>query len=247
MSKPLQKFVNRLTTRSALSSEAIAGLLALDPVKTTHQARWDLVRPGQTVDFACLVDSGLVGRWEQFSDGSRRIAAIYIAGDMCDLHSVPEPKASWGITPLNRADIYQVPHDDLRRLFVKHADLAMAFWRDTIADASILAKLATTLSGLPARERVAHIICEFAIRSEVAGVLTGDTLTVPMTQSHFADLAGVSVVHMSRILRSLAEDGAIQTERGEIRVIDRALIERIADFDPRYLLLSRAPKQMLSR
>ncbi|QNM82610.1 Crp/Fnr family transcriptional regulator [Sphingomonas sabuli] len=236
MDRPLSRFLNRLLLRSALSQEAQNSLLALDPPRTEKKARWDLVRSGQITSFACLVASGTIGRSEQFSDGSRRTAALYIEGDMCDLHSVAVPVARWNITALTDCAIYEVPHTDLRRLHDQYPDLAMAFWRDTVVDASILAKWVTVLSGLSTKSRVAHILCEYGTRAQAAG-LEKEGASFPLTQSQLAELAGTTPVHISRTLKALADAGAIGISRGCSRILDFEKLCRIGEFDPTYLML----------
>lgn len=240
MDKPLSRYLKRLLIRSDLSSEACNALLELDPPRATKAARWDLVRSGQHTDFACLVDGGIVGRSAKFSDGSRRTAALFLAGDMCDLHSAAVPTARWFITALTDCCIYEVPHEDLHRLRNQFPDLAMAFWRDTVADANVLAKGVTVLSGLSTRGRVAHILCEYTVRAEVAGIITSGPVLFPLTQAQLAELAGTTPVHISRTVRAMAEEGFIDATKGAIIIRDREALGRIAEFDPSYLMLERS-------
>ena len=160
MSRPLERFLRRLELRSQLSPAEKAALLAIDAELVVRQARWDLVRPGEKVDYACLVSSGIVGRSETFADGRRQTSAIFIAGDMADLQSVAVPVAAWAITALTDAEVYQVPHASLRAVGEEFPRVAEAFWRDTVADGSALSKWVAVLSRHPARKRLAHLLCE---------------------------------------------------------------------------------------
>lgn len=239
MTRPLERFLNRLLLRSELSAAARKALLSIDARLIEKRARWDIVRAGDRVDVACLVEQGIIGRSEQFADGSRRTAAYYVPGDMCDLHSVAVPVARWNITALTDCKIYEVPHDALRRAFESHNDLAMAYWRDTIADASILAKTVTALSGTEARQRVAHVLCEFGIRIQAAGLGSRIAFSFPLTQAQLAEMIGTTPVHLSRVLQQLGKEGVIRQSRGSIDIENLTLLERVAEFDPDYLLLER--------
>jgi CRP-like cAMP-binding protein len=86
------------------------------------------------------VVEGLVGRFDQMKDGRRQISALYIPGDMCDLHSTVMPVAGWGLEAITTTTVLHVPHYDLRNLATEFPNVALAFWRDTTADASVLAK-----------------------------------------------------------------------------------------------------------
>ena len=141
----LRKFLARLLLRSELSEEERQAILALDGDVVRTVAHRDIVRPGQTIDYACLVIGGLAGRFDQLASGKRQITALHIIGDMCDLHSVAVPHTGWGIEALSDTLTLRIPHHALRNLTVSNPRIAFAFWRDTIADASILAKWISAL------------------------------------------------------------------------------------------------------
>ena len=237
MPRPLERFLRRLLLRSKLSPAARGALLAIDAPIVSQRSRWDIVRAGERVSTACLVEEGIVGRSEQFADGSRRTAAYYVPGDMCDLHSVAVPTAGWNITALTDCRVYEVPHEALRAVFDTFPEVAMAFWRDTTADSSILAKMVTILSGLSARERVAHVLCEFGVRMQTAELGSRLQFPFPLTQAQLAELVGTTAVHMSRIIQQLSKEGVLVQKRGSIEVKDLPMLERIAEYDPQYLLL----------
>src|SRR3954469_523591 len=131
----LQKFLSRVLSRSALSSEEQRAILSLNCRASQFPARIDIVSPDERVDYACLVGSGVVGRFDQMRNGQRQTTAFYIAGDMCDLHSVVAPTAAWGLAALSAATILHVPHSELRELVLTYPRVALAFWRDATADA----------------------------------------------------------------------------------------------------------------
>ena len=137
----LSRFLNRLLSRSVLSDAECEAVLGL--TSHAHQVRpnYDIITPGQTVAHACLVANGTVARYDQMNDGRRQLTAFHIAGDMCDLHSVVCPTAAWGLLAMSTVTILNVPHCELKDLALRYPNIAMAFWRDSTADASILAKM----------------------------------------------------------------------------------------------------------
>lgn len=241
---PLERFLERLQLRSEISSRSRKALLSVEVSFETCPARWDIVRAGQKVESACLVATGLVGRAEQFADGTRRTAAYYVAGDMCDLHSVAISVAGWYIAALTDCEICKVPHKYLLTLFERFPDLSIAFWRDTIADASVSAKWVTLLSGAPARQRLAHLLCEYGVRVQAAGMGTLNSFPFPLTQAQIAEIIGTTSVHVSRVMKQLSLDGILHQRRGAIEVEDLASLERVAEFDRQYLLFRRDPSQL---
>ena len=228
--------------RSQLSQEEREAILALDGREVFTAAHCDIVRPGQTVDFACLVIDGLAGRFDQLANGHRQITALHIPGDMCDLHSVAVPHAGWGIEALTGTNTLRVAHEALRELTIKFPAIAYAFWRDTIADASILAKWISALGRRSAKARMAHLICEMGIRIEQANLGTRNLFRLPATQGQLADVLGVTTVHLNRTFQTLRRDGLLFTDETTIQVPDFDRLRSTAEFDVQYLLLDTGAK-----
>lgn len=233
----LEKFLARLRLRSPLSAQEEDAILALPGSEVKTDAHRDIVRPGQTTDFACLVVDGLAGRFDQLASGHRQITALHIMGDMCDLHSVAVPHAGWGIEALTTTKTLKIPHAPLRELIIQFPAIAFAFWRDTIVDASILAKWISALGRRGAKSRLAHLICEMGIRMQQAGLGTRTEFRLAATQAQLADVLGLTAVHLNRTLQTLRRDGVLFTSGFEVKVTDLSHLCAIAEFDPQYLLL----------
>lgn len=231
----LDLFLQRLLLRSVLSNEQREAIRALPRRDASVAPGRDIVRPGETADHACLVVEGLVSRFDMLLDGRRQTVALYIPGDMCDLHSVPVPMSGWGLEALTPTQVLFVPHDAMREL-VKDPDLALAFWRDTTVDASILAKWVANLGRKNAPPRVAHLLCELGVRMEQAGIGSRTAFPLPMTQAQLADVVGLTPVHLNRTLKALAVEG-VALSRGAVRIADWPALAQMAEFDPTYLLL----------
>ncbi len=239
----LDRFLARLTLRSLLSEEEQEAVLTLDGREVFTAAHCDIVRPGQTIDFACLVIDGLAGRFDQLANGHRQITALHIPGDMCDLHSVAVPHTGWGIEALTGTNILRVPHGPIRDLTIKYPAIAYALWRDTIVDASILSKWISALGRRSAKLRMAHLICEMGIRMEQAKLGTRNRYRLPATQAQLADVVGVTTVHLNRTFQSLRRDRLLFTEGMNIQVLDFERLCSMAEFDAGYLLLEPGANQ----
>ena len=228
-------FLRRLQLRSILSEEEEAAIRSLPYREATIEAGRDIVRPGEKTDHACMVVEGLVSQFDMLLDGRRQTVALYIPGEMCDLQSVPVPRAGWGLEASAASKVLFVPHEPLRKL-IEDANLALAFWRDTVVDGSILAKWVSNLGRKAAPPRVAHLFCEIGIRMEHAGLGTRTEFDFPMTQAQLADVVGLTSVHLNRTLKGLAAKG-VTFARKTVRIADWHLLAAMAEFDPAYLLL----------
>ena len=234
---PLSLFLKRLLLRSALTGEEQRAILGLHGSKHRYVAHADIVRPGEHVESACLVAKGLVARYDQRLDGRRQITSLYIAGDMCDLHSVVAPKASWSITAVNAAMVIRIPHAQLRNLCVNYPAIALAFWRDGTVDASIFAKWVGNVGRKSAKERITHLFCEMGVRSEAAGLGTRSSFDLPVTQEQLGEATGLTAVHVNRSLQEIRRQNLLSFRNGLAEVPDWSALAAVAEFDPAFLML----------
>ena len=219
-----------------LSQEEQDAVSSLPRQIAEYGAHIDLVRPGDTIAHATLIAAGNVGRFDQMRDGSRQVTAIYIPGDMCDLYSVVAPTTGWGLTSLGASTVLKIAHADLRQLALDHPNLAMAFWRDTVFDASILAKWVSNAGRKDALARIAHFLCEMGIRMERASLGTKEKYELAMTQEQIGDAMGLTSVHVNRMLRALKEMGAATFKSHQVRITAWDQLVEIADFSPTFLI-----------
>ena len=243
---PIPLFLKRLLLRSALTPEEQAAVSALTGEIQRVAAHLDIVRPGETVESACLVARGLVARYDQMADGQRQITSFYIAGDMCDLHSVVAPKASWSITAISPVAIVRIPHRQLRDLCIRYPAIALAFWRDGTVDASIFAKWVGNLGRKDAKARIAHVMCEMGMRMEAAGLGTRTSYDLPLTQEQLGDATGLTPVHVNRTLQTIRGMGMLKFGSGRVEIPDWEALADLAEFDPVFLMLEGPPRREIS-
>lgn len=235
----LSLWLDRLTLRSTLSDAERHAILALPGELETIRPNRDFVRLGERVDRACLIVSGLAGRFGQTRDGERQMTALHIPGDMADLHSVMLPNAATALQSVGETVIYRVPHAEIHRLAGQSLTLAEAFWRDCMVDAAVLSQWALVNARLSAKGRVAHLLCEMACRFGRGQCPDGGVIAWPLTQTTLGDTTGLTPVHVNRTLRALREARAARIVDKQLHVLDWKLLSAIAEFDPRYLVLEK--------
>lgn len=232
--KAFELWIRRITMRSDLSASDIALLRSLPYEEHEVRTNHDFVRMGELVTHACLVSEGVVGRFGQTVAGHRQITALHIPGDMVDLHSVVVPRSSSALQALSHSHIVQVPHEAMKAVAAKSPALARAFWRDCVVDAMILSEWVVNIGRRQAKPRIAHLLCELAVRYALLGHARDDFPFNP-TQIHLADLSGLTTVHINRTMRSLAKDGIVSIRSRSAVVHDWSALAALGDFDPAYL------------
>ena len=64
----------------------------------------------------------------------------------------------------------------------------------------------------------------------------------PLSQSDMADVLGLSVVHMNRVIQSLRRDGLISWSNQTIEILNWERLQEVAEFDPTYLSMRKEPR-----
>jgi len=128
-----------------------------------------------------------------------------------------------------------VPRSALMELADKRPALRMAMWIDTLIDSSIFREWVVNVGRRDSRARIAHLLCELALRLERTGAGRDGTFDFPLTQEQLADATGLTAVHTNRTLQSLRRDNLIQLSNGILRVLDWEKLREVGDFDELYL------------
>ena len=233
----LQLFAKRLASRSVLTGAEEAALLGLSGYTKNVKAYTDLIRMGEVTSQSCLVVKGLIGRFGQNSDGVRQITCLYIPGDMADLTSIVSPTAGWGLFALSATTVLNISHSELRRVATRHPGLAEAFWRDCVADGSISSEWVVNVGHRRALARLAHLLCEMAIRCERAGQGNRHRFPLPIRQIDLGDATGLTPVHVNRTLRELRVKSIAEVRIGTVTINDWDRLVEVGEFDPAFMLL----------
>ena len=240
MTPNLQKFLERLTSRSVLTDEQQEAILGLPFLARQIEANQDFVELDEKTEHSCLVLEGLVGRFDENSLGDRQITALHIAGDMPDLQSLVQPTAPAALQALSASIILQIPHGALRALTRAHPAISEAFWRDNLVDSTISTQWIANLGRRNAPSRIAHLLCEMAYRYDAVSQDGKLQFKLPMTQSQIANATGMTMIHANRTLKKLAAIGTTLCS-GIVVIKNLDALTDLGDFDEDYLQRNVSP------
>lgn len=238
----LKLFARRLAGRSAINHAEREALLGLSGFPQQVGAHRDFVRLGEELQHCCLIVDGLVARYAQLEDGCRQIINLHVPGDMVDLYSLLLPRAPSPLQALTPTTVLKVPHEALRQLAFKHEGLSAAIWRDCVVDGAIVAQWLVNVGQKDTRGRIAHLLCEMAVRYAHIGRLDQGRFQFAMTQEQIGEVTGLTSVHVNRSIKSLRQDGLVRWNRAEVEILDWVGLADLAGFDPGCVHLPFAPE-----
>ena len=229
--------IRKLESIVSLDESERATLLNL-PLQVTHlRADQDIVREGDRPTRSCALLDGFACTFKVTAEGKRQITAFHIPGDIPDLQSLHLEVLDTSLATLTPCKVGFIQHEALQDLCDRHPRIARALWRETLIDAAIFREWTVNVGRREAYARISHILCELMVRMKAVGLTTDHTCEIPITQGEFADAAGLSNVHVNRVLQELRGDGLIVFTGNTLSVPDWDKLTQAGEFDPTYLHL----------
>ena len=235
-SSTLEPLVHKLAYRAELNAEDRAAILALPFTLKTMERGQYIVRERELATQSCVMLSGYSIRSKVVATGDRQIVAIHMKGECLDLQNSLLKVADHSVQMLTPGKVALIPRDEIIRLTLERPRVGHAMWVDTLVDGSIFREWIANVGRRDARTRVAHLLCEFAVRLKSAGLGDETGYELPMNQEQLADATGLTSVHINRTLKALDRDGLIDRANPRaIRIGDWRKLADVGDFDSNYL------------
>ena len=230
-----EKMVRRLERRSPLDQGDREVLLGLPHNVKKLPASAHIVRDGDVPEYCTLLLSGFAYRYKLTGEGGRQIISLHCAGEFLDLQNSFLGVADHSVQMLTEGEVALIPPGTIEQLALSNPAIARALWIDSLIDAAIFREWVVNVGRRDSRTRVAHLLCEFSLRLEAAGLASNHTYELPMTQEQLADAVGLTSVHVNRVLKQLGEEGLISRDRRAIVITDWNRMRQAGDFNQRYL------------
>ena len=237
---PLALMVRKLELWNALVDEDRKAILALPHVVRQLDAGQYLVWDGDKPHHSCLLLDGFAYRHKSAGNGGRQILSIHMKGDIVDLQNSLLGIADHNVQMLSSGHVAMIPVQAMRKIAFDYPHVGMAMWYETLVEGSIFREWILNVGRRDARTRIAHLLCEFAMRLEVADLGRQSTYELPISQEQLGDAVSLTPVHVNRTLMRLEEDGLINRTKRVITICDWPELAKTADFEPRYLHLQAA-------
>jgi len=194
----------------------------------------DLVSEAEKADNVLIVLSGWAYRYSCVSDGGRQLTALLVPGDIANLDTLLFHEIAYSVRTITNVTIAALPRSRALALANEHPGIARTFIGLAMVENAIASKWLLSLGRRSAHARIAHLLCELAVR---LGIEDGNTITFPfpLRQEQIGDLLGLTIIHVNRMLQQLRGEGFIETCDRVLTIRDVAALRYAAGFDPAYL------------
>ena len=219
----------RETLISAGLAEDQADLLARIPHKVVQvEPRRAFRDPGVARNEVLFVRSGILSKFKTDNSGRRQIVALRFPGEGV----LPRDGiAEYGIQAIVRSEVMVGRADDFDAIVDEHPQMQRFFRKLIQRNEAIGYEWLVNCGRRDSTARVAHLLCETAVRMHVGEA----AMTNPFTQQQIAEITGQTSVNVNRVLADMERQGLIRRRGREIQFTDWDEMRRIASFQPNYL------------
>ena len=189
----------------------------------------EIIRAGEPCDTIYRLEAGWVSRSRVLDDGRRSLITVFLPGDLFGVKSMLLTEQPDAVVALGNVTALAIQHDQLEKLFAAEPSVALRIAFQLGEDELPVHNYVIALGRGNAEERIATMLVELHGRLVLAGLCQNGVFQMPMTQQDIGDLAGLTLVHVNRVLRRLRENGlATVGRRGMVQIHDMTGLHRIA-------------------
>lgn len=176
-----------------------------------------------------LLAEGWAYAYYDFADGRRHVADIHLPGEIVGVPAAYVGSAAPQLGTLTPVTVALIDGAQLRQLADTSHEIAHGMGQLVAANhADTLAQM-SSLARHTAYERVAALMLRL-YRRLGRGAPSGPTVfSCPVSQQVIGDMLGLSVVHVNRSLRRLAEDGVLHKRASDVEILDARALRKLCE------------------
>ena len=228
-------FVARLTQLVDLKA---AGLKALDDIidgELVIRKRRDLIADGYEYRKLCFVKDGYAVRYKLLRNGKRQILNVILPGDIIGLPGSFYENAVYSVTAITDLRMNVCSLDAYVQLCYRHPQFGLALSWIAVQEATTYAEHVIDVGRRTPIERLSHFLIELHARLKAVGRAEKARFTLPFSQEVIADVLGLSVPHLNRMMQQLRAEKLIADSERVIEFLDSAAIQTLAHYQPQAL------------
>jgi CRP-like cAMP-binding protein len=222
--------ISVLDSFASLTVEEIKLVQACCTRQREHAAGAPLT--GNRRPYAHFVISGWIGRVRALADGRRQVLTTALPGEFIGRH--PNPLIDSMTIALTNAitlDIGPLLEALEKDEAAAYGNLSLALVQVQHREQAQLAEQVVRLGRRTASERLCHWLLETHQRLERAGLVKLDSFPMPLSQDLMADILGLSVVHVNRVIQQLRRAGYLELARGSATLRQLRRLRAMTEFE----------------
>ncbi|MBZ9568924.1 MULTISPECIES: Crp/Fnr family transcriptional regulator [Modicisalibacter] len=164
--------------------------------------------------------------------GEEQVLDIFLPGDLMGIRELTFPAHSTDVVMLTSGVVCPFPAERLLDIYQRSPSLTLAIHAAAARQQVIISKRLVNILRHDARAKIAHFVLELYYRLKRVDESVHRNFAVPLLQSDFGKLLGMTKVHVSRTLSEMENQGLLRKTRKDIQILDLDRLLEISAFDP---------------
>ena len=194
--------------------------------------RKDLVVVGHEYRNLCFVKDGYAIRYKLLRSGKRQILNVILPGDVIGFPVSFFDRSIYSVVAISDLTYNVCPLDPYVRLCYEQPQFGLALSWLAAHEAAIYAEHIVDLGRRTPLERLAHFLLEIHARLLAVGRAEKTTFDLPFSQEVMADVLGLSVPHLNRVMQQLRAEQLITSRSRKVELTDMASLQTLAHYQP---------------
>jgi len=228
-------FVARLLQHVDLSAADLDSLDGIVDGELSIRRRRDLIIDGYEYRKLCFLKDGYAVRYKLLRNGKRQILNVVLPGDIIGLPGSFYERAVYSVTAITDLCMHVCALDSYVQLCYRRPQFGLALSWIAVQEATTYAEHVIDVGRRAPIERLSHFLLELHARLLAVGRAEATRFTLPFSQEVMADVLGLSVPHLNRMMQRLRAEKLIADRARTIEFIDAAAMQALAHYQPQAL------------
>jgi len=228
-------FIVRLSHQVALGAADLESLDAIIDGEFTIRRRHDHVIDGYEYRKLSFVKDGYAVRYKLLRNGKRQILNVVLPGDIIGMPGSFYERASYSVMAISELRLHICALDAYVQLCYQRPQFGLALTWIAVQEATGYAEHVIDVGRRTPIERLSHFLLELHARLLAVGRAEAARFTLPFSQEVMADVLGLSVPHLNRMMQRLRAEKLITDRERMVEFIDAPAMQTLAHYQPQAL------------
>jgi CRP-like cAMP-binding protein len=228
-------FVTRLLRHVDLSADDLKTLEALIDEEMSIKRRRDLIVDGYEFRKLCFVKDGYAVRYKLLRNGKRQILNVLLPGDLVGIPGSFLKRAVYSVTAITDLTMNVCSLDSYVQLCYRRPQFGLALTWIAVQEAATYAEHIIDVGRRTPIERLSHFLLELHERLHAVGRAEKASFSLPFSQEVMADVLGLSVPHLNRMMQRLRGEKLIAGSERRVEFVDAIAMQALAHYQPQNL------------
>jgi|SRR6185369_530198 len=228
-------FVVRMRQHVALTPADLASLDRIIDGELMVRKRRDLIVDGFEYRKLCFVKEGYAVRYKLLRNGKRQILNVVLPGELVGIPVSFFERANYSVTAVTNLTMNVCPLEAYVQLCYERPQFALALCWIAVQETATYAEHLINLGRRTPIERLSHFLLELHARLLAVGRAEAAGFTLPFSQEVMADVLGLSVPHLNRMMQQLRSERLIADSDRQVEFVDLASLQALGHYQPQAL------------